>query len=131
MPSRALFSPNHAVFAQGVLIPIGVLVNGGTVRSVETDRVVYSHVETATHDVVLAEELPVETFLDTDGRVFDDGAVAYGRRRGPRRDVAALWDSAACAPLKIVGPEVDRVRAALARQSRLADERNLASCAAG
>ncbi len=121
VPSRALYlSANHAVFAQGVLIPIGALVNDDTVRSVAADRVVYFHVETAEHDVVLAEGLPVETFLDTDSRAFGDAGAAYGRRRGPAADLAALWDLAACAALKIVGPEVDRVRSALARRAGVA-----------
>jgi hypothetical protein len=115
VPCRPLYlSPNHAVFAEGVLIPIGALVNHGTVRSVDMARVVYFHVETATHDVVLAEGLPVETFLDTADGAFDEGVVAYGRCRAPCPDVAALWESAACAPLQVVGPAVDRVRAALA-----------------
>jgi hypothetical protein len=77
MPARALFvSPDHALFVDDVLIPAKLLLNGTTVRQVKRKTVTYHHIELARHDVVLAEGLPAETYLDTGGRAaFGGGAV--------------------------------------------------------
>ena len=113
LPKRDLFlSPDHAVFADGVLIPVSALINGTSVVQERVHSVRYLHVELALHDVVLAEGLPVESFLDLgDHRQFGDGP-------GPtdlHPDFTALSWEAACAPLKLCGPEVDAVRGRLAR----------------
>src|SRR5580658_1153527 len=66
LPSRDLWlSPDHAVFVEGVLIPIHCLINGGTIRQIVVPEVTYYHVELPAHDVILAEGLPVESYLDT------------------------------------------------------------------
>ncbi len=117
-PRAALsLSPDHAILAEGVLIPIKHLINGMTVRQVETDSVTYFHVELPEHDVILAEGLPAESYLDTGDRLsFANGAVtdlhpAFG---SAREDVTLTMDALGFAPLRIVGPEVERVRARLA-----------------
>jgi hypothetical protein len=73
MPKRDLFlSPDHAVFADGVLIPIRHLVNGTTIAREPRDDVTYWHLELARHDILLAEGLPTESYLDTGNRhAFD------------------------------------------------------------
>ncbi len=78
LPARDLFvSPDHAVFAGGVLIPARYLVNGRNVVQTPCDEVRYFHVATETHDVVLAEGLPCETLLDADmPSRFDNAATA-------------------------------------------------------
>jgi len=78
-PSRALrLSPDHAVFTGEVLIPVRYLVNGSTIAQVETDRVTYWHVELAQHDILLAENLPCESYLDTGNRdAFDNAPNFY------------------------------------------------------
>ena len=70
-PSRALLlSPDHAVFANGVLIPIRHLLNATTVRQLSPDEITYYHVELATHGVVFANALPAESYLDTGNRAM-------------------------------------------------------------
>ena len=96
-PSRDLFlSPDHAVFADGVLIPIQHLCNGRTIQQIEVARVTYYHVELPEHAVILAEDLPVESYLDTGDRAnFRNGD-------GPVRlhpDFSAkVWEMEGCAP---------------------------------
>jgi hypothetical protein len=57
-------SPDHAVFVEDVLIPVQRLVNGSTIVQVRVEWVAYHHVELEQHDVLLAEGLPAERFLD-------------------------------------------------------------------
>ncbi len=69
LPYRELdLSPDHSVFAEGVLIPIRELVNGTTVRRVKTRDVTYFLVELAEHDALFANGLPAESYLDTGNR---------------------------------------------------------------
>jgi len=66
MPARPLvLSPDHAVFTDGVLIPVRYLINGASIAQIPTERVGYWHVELERHDVLLAEGLPCESYLDT------------------------------------------------------------------
>jgi hypothetical protein len=68
-PRRDLWlSPEHAVFVEARLIPIGQLVNGATIAQQRVDRVAYWHVELESHDVLLAEGLPAESYLDCGNR---------------------------------------------------------------
>ena len=75
VPQRDLrLSPDHAIFAEGVLIPVKVLIDGDAVRQIRAPSIRYVHIETESHDVILAENLPCETFLDTGMRdCFDNG----------------------------------------------------------
>jgi subtilisin family serine protease len=114
-----LLSPDHAVHVEDVLIPIRHLANGGTVRQAQRDEVAYFHLEFARHEVIMAEGLPVESYLDTgDRQGFDAGVVdanpVFG---GTRLDTPLLWDALAAAPLCVCGPRVERVRAMLAKQA--------------
>jgi autotransporter passenger strand-loop-strand repeat protein len=117
-PARALFlSPDHALFLDGVLIPVRCLVNGTTIAAVPQARVRYWHVELATHDVILAENLPVETYLDTGNRTAFAGRLTqlhpeFGR---PAEDELA-WEARACAPLVVAGPALDAARSRIAAQ---------------
>jgi hypothetical protein len=71
-----MLSPDHAVLANGVLIPIRYLINGRTVAQVSVTDVTYYHVELPAHDVILAEGLPCETYLDTGNRAAFDAPIA-------------------------------------------------------
>lgn len=122
LPGADLFlSPDHAIFAEGVLIPVKHLINGHSVRQVPCPEVTYFHVELARHTVVLAEGLPAETYLDTgDRRNFDsgEGALALHPVWGAEaRDIAMMMEALGAAPLRVTGPEVARVRQALAARS--------------
>ncbi len=73
-PVRDLvLSPDHAVFADGALIPARYLVNGSTVTQQQVDEITYWHVELPAHSVLLAEGLACESYLDTGNRAAFDG----------------------------------------------------------
>jgi len=111
--SELFLSPNHAVPLNDVLIPIRHLLNGSTITQVPMDHVSYCHIELPSHDVVLAQGLPAESFLD-----LRDGSN-YANRPGPVRlypDFSArMWEAFGCARLVVTGPELEAARALVAR----------------
>ena len=110
LPRRDLrLSPDHAVFQGGVLIPVRYLINGATIApDDDCDAVDYFHLELSSHDVLLAEGLPAETYLDTGNRAAfaNGGAIADLHPDFAWRE----WDARACAPLVLDGPRLLRVR---------------------
>jgi Hint domain len=122
MPSRALFlSPDHAVWCDGELIPVKYLIDGDAIRQVACEEVTYFHVELERHDVLLAEGLPAESYLDTGDRdTFDNGGLPL--RLHPAFAIRT-WEAAGCAPLVVTGPEVERVRAVIAARADRAARR--------
>jgi hypothetical protein len=121
LPIRDLFlSPDHAIYVDDVLIPIKHLINGTTIVQEEVDEVTYYHVELDHHDVILAEGLPCESYLDTgrrDAFTNGGGATMLHPEFEPHPDSQVLWESLSYAPLVVVGPAIDRVRARLAAQA--------------
>jgi hypothetical protein len=111
--SDVFLSPDHAVFADGVLVPIRHLENGTTIARLPCDEVTYFHVELARHDVLLAQGLPAESYLDTGNRAEFDGIAAPP---DPRRALR-IWRQRACAPLCLSGPVLARLRARLAARA--------------
>jgi hypothetical protein len=113
MPSRDLvLSPDHAVFCEGVLIPVRLLVNGASVLQEATDRVSYYHVELDRHDLLLAEGLAVESFLDTGNRAaFANGGLVTHQHA----DFASMtWEASGCAPIVLTGAPLQAARERLA-----------------
>ncbi|MDR3537262.1 MAG: Hint domain-containing protein [Acetobacteraceae bacterium] len=108
-PHTDLFlSPDHAVFVGAVLIPVKHLINGDTIAQVSMDQVTYYHVELPQHDVVLAQGLSVESFLDIkDGANYADarGAVPLCPDYSSR-----IWEAYGCAPLVVIGPDFTAAR---------------------
>lgn len=118
-----LLSPDHSVFVEDVLIPIKFLINGTTIVQHVVDTVTYYHIELARHDILLAEGLPVESYLETGGRAAftNGGAVAMLHADfvpDPTR-VAMTWKHFACAPLLGDGDQLARTRAKLDLQATL------------
>jgi hypothetical protein len=118
LPRRDLrLSPDHAVFAGGVLVPVRHLLNGASIAQEAVPRVTYWHVElagpdgSACHGVILAEGLPVESYLDTGNRAaFANGGAPMDLHPDFAR---AIWDAQGCAPLVTGGPALAELRATL------------------
>jgi len=109
MPAQDLvLSPDHAVFVDGVLVPVRYLLNGATVLQEDVAQVTYFHVELPRHDVLLAEGMPCESFLDTGNR----GSFANGGQPIALHPDFALrvWESEACAPLVREGAALAEIR---------------------
>ncbi len=91
------------------------LINGASIRQVPAAVVTYVHIELPYHALVLAEGLLAESYLDTGDRLGFMGAVtalhpAWGQEA---RDVSLIFDALGYAPLRVTGPDVERVRASL------------------
>jgi hypothetical protein len=122
MPHRdLLLSPDHAIFAEGVLIPVKHLINGRSVARVTMPEVTYFHVELPAHDVLIAEGLPVESYLDIGDR------ANFSNFEGPVRlfpDFPVhVWEARGFAPLRVTGPDVEAVRRLLFDRDLLTRER--------
>ena len=123
-PKRPLLlSPDHSVFVEGVLIPIKFLVNDSTIRQIEVDVVSYFHIELDRHEVVLAEGLPAETYLETGGRnAFANagGVMQLHPDFAPdEARVAMIWQSFGYAPLIGNGGEFERTVRMLEMQAAM------------
>lgn len=104
LPARDLMlSPLHSLYFDDVLIPVGRLINGTTIVQEPCAQVAYWHLALETHDAVLAEGLPAETYLDPgDNAFFADGKDEEPPRaegkyfaphalRGPRLHAVKAW----------------------------------------
>jgi len=119
-PARDLYvSPGHAIavdVGEEVLIPACELVNGATIQQIEVDEITYWHVELENHDVLLAENLPAESYLDMGNRGFfaESGVV----------DLVATPDAAGrshadfCRPFHCGDEVVEGVREQLLERAR-------------
>jgi uncharacterized repeat protein (TIGR01451 family) len=115
-PQRDLvLSPDHSVYIDDVLIPIRHLINGVSVVQERIKEITYWHVELAHHDIILAEGLACESYLDTGNRnSFGHGAVV-----DLHPDFAHyVWEAEGCAPLIVSGPKLAAVRELLAEHAR-------------
>ena len=119
-PGRDLYlSPDHAVFVDGVLVPVRLLVNGSSIVQVKRKTVTYHHVELPDHAVILAEGLAVESYLDvadrTDFAQGGDVIRLFPRFNASLSPNAALeWETRGAAPLVVTGPELASAREAVA-----------------
>ena len=111
LPYRDLYlSPAHALCVDDLLIPVRALRHGDLVTQVEVEEVTYWHVELNSHDILLANGLPAESYLDIDNRASFDNAD------GPRLlhpDFEPLSTADYCRPYVESGPALTRVRAKL------------------
>ena len=109
LPARDLWlSPDHAVFIDGVLIPVRCLLNDATVVQKHTSCITYFHVELPCHDMLLAEGLPCESYLDVGNRAaFENGGVVM---QAHPDFASATWEACGCAPLVVSGPKLEAAR---------------------
>jgi hypothetical protein len=102
----------HALFVDGVLIPVGSLINGSTIKRYEARELAeleFFNIKLESHDVIYAEGAPVETMLEVDERSvnFSEYLRKYG---APRTDTVR------CAPIAPYGGRGElrsRVRSAI------------------
>ena len=109
-PSQDLMvSTGHSICVDlcgEVLIPANHLVNGSTVAQVEMDEVTYWHVELETHDVLLANNLPAESYLEMTNRGFFEEAGA----KLEASDEHVRTHADFCRPVVTAGPVLEFVR---------------------
>jgi hypothetical protein len=103
VPRRdVLMSPDHALYLEGGLTPVRLLVNGATIRPVwGTRAVTYYHVELESHDILLVDGLPAESYLDTGNRsAFENagGAMQIHPDFEGGLDGQAQREARSCAP---------------------------------
>ena len=119
LPTRdLLLSPGHPVLVGadargegGVLVPVMNLVNGTTIARTRVQNVTYWHVELDSHDILLAEGLAAESFLDFGCRPFFEEASNHALHNP---DFVPPGLSARCRPVALEGPLVEAERRRLA-----------------
>jgi collagen type I alpha len=109
VPVRDLcLSPDHAVFVDGVLVPVKLLVNDTSIRAKPADMVTYYHVELPRHDLLLAEGLRVESYLDTGDRSnFANGGGPVALHPN---FTARIREAMGFAPLVVTGSQLSAIR---------------------
>jgi hypothetical protein len=119
-PERLLLlSPDHSVFIDNVLIPVKYLVNDSTIVQAEVASISYFHIELPRHDILLAEGLPAESYLDIGDRsnfansnepmrLFPDFASRSHDAVAVRG--ALVWEALGHAPLIVSGPRLAAVK---------------------
>ncbi len=117
-PSQDLYiSSGHSIcidLCGEVLIPAGLLVNGATVAPVEVEEISYWHVELDSHDILIANNLPAESYLAMGNRTFfGEAGATFGALEGGERTYADF-----CRPVATDGPVVDFVRERLTIQAQ-------------
>ena len=92
--------------------------NGGSIAQIECDAITYYHIELPRHDVLLADGMPAESYLEAGARdafANVDGVIQlYPDFEPPRDHYAMLWEAEAYAPLVVAGEQLDRARCKLA-----------------
>ncbi len=123
-PTRdLLLSPGHPVLVGadadsqgGALVPVMYLINGTSIARTLAAHVTYWHVELDAHDILLAEGLPAESFLDCGCRPFFAVASDHASHNP---DFVPSGPSGRCRPVAVDGPlveaERDRLGAVFAR----------------
>lgn len=115
LPIRDLsLSPGHPVLvgadadgAGGHLVPIMCLVNGTTIVREPVSSVTYWHIELDVHDILLAEGLAAESYLDWGDRSFFDEGSDHVLNNP---DVVVPGLAARCRPVAVEGPVVEAER---------------------
>ncbi len=112
LPRRNLWvSPLHAMFVDGALIPARLLANGvSIIQADHVDQVEYIHIELNSHDILLAEGAPAESFVDDDSRGMFHNALEY----------RLLYSDAPRTPARYCAPRIEEGEALDAVQRRLA-----------
>ena len=116
VPARDLYvSPQHALFLDGALVPAEALVNQHSIlRCPDIDPIRYFHLELDTHDLLLAEGAPAESFVDCDSRAMFHNAAEH--------DGAPTTRWRFCAPRLDSGPLLEAIRSRIDARAGLTPE---------
>ena len=110
-----LVSPRHAMLIDGMLIPAATLINGLSILQDDAPaQVDYLHLELDSHDVILAEGAPSESFVDDDSR----GMFHNAHEHAVLYPDAVRRPAAYCAPRVEDGTALEGIRARLAALAR-------------
>jgi antigen 43 len=114
LPERDLLvSPHHGIVFQGELFEAIALVNGETIIQDRTiNFITYHHIELEAHDIVLAEGLPAESFINTGNRGMFENSTGVVQLFP---DWRTADNAPTCVTLHRSGAAVARAHAALAR----------------
>lgn len=127
-PKRDLYvSRLHSVWIDDVLVPAMDLVNDLTITIEERSEVTYYHLELPTHNVIYAEGLPAESFLDDNNKsifVTDTGPVSKVTIFDPEMPLLTskeIWDAKGFAKVARKGedPVVDQIFERLLLRAKL------------
>ncbi|MDE8344544.1 MAG: Hint domain-containing protein [Acidocella sp.] len=125
LPERDLrVSPHHAVYVNGCLFEAVSLVNGvSIIQETATTHVTYHHIELDAHDVMLAEGLPAESYLNTGSRNMFESVSDVMVLHADFRPAA---DADFCAPMIREGAALTALRAELQARANRLDQRKAA-----
>lgn len=101
-PKRDLLvTADHCIFVDNVLVPVRMLVNGGSVRFARDINVfTYYHLELHRHAILRSEGLMSESYLDTGNRgIFEQSEVVT--LHPPVEMAPKSWSHDAVAPLAV------------------------------
>jgi hypothetical protein len=112
-----LLSPDHGVYTDGVIIPIKYLINDDSIIQTKMRSAIYYHIKLLSHDIILANCLPCETFLG-DINKFHAFWNADNSVHREMQDYGSLWETEGYAPLVIAGAQITRVRDRLKERAR-------------
>ncbi|MCH4091031.1 Hint domain-containing protein [Acetobacter sp.] len=124
VPRRDLkVSPLHAMYLDGVLVAASALINGETVIQCDVkEQIEYFNIELDTHDLLMAEGAPSESYVEDGGRgmfhnaaefytLYPDAvatqAVHYAPRVEKGEEVVAIWQRINARAQALVSREVD------------------------
>ena len=99
VPARDLrVSPAHALYLEGVLVPAQLVVNGATITQPEqSEEVTYFHLEFESHEIIFAEGMTAESYVDCGNRLMFENA----------REFAATWPDDGRAPPQFCAARLD------------------------
>jgi len=134
LPSQDLYvSPLHSIYVSGVMIPAIHLVNDLTITQDRKETfVTYYHLELPQHDVIYANDLPAETYLDTSPENRNFFKTQIDNSQDINKQFPAcpqgvqvwqhIWDTQGYAPLTQSGPILEAVKASLIEHAVLLDQ---------